>query len=138
MGMLTNWQPAEKLVKPMKSRTKSDVTTIHDCKHGYNTSVEYALPPTHTHTPGGSGEPGVVASFLAATARGYEWGAAHPAEAAALLLAEVERDTAPANGGVPLPAPLKLDMLVKAQVLDGGRVSYVHFRASAKTRAVQG
>jgi ABC-type nitrate/sulfonate/bicarbonate transport system substrate-binding protein len=59
-------------------------------------------------------QPDTVRSFLAATAKGYEWAAANPKEAAALLCAEVEKDSA-APGGKPLPEPLELAMVEQSQ-----------------------
>lgn len=43
--------------------------------------------------------PDVVKAFLAATARGYEYAAEHPAEAAELLCAEVAADLAKVGRG---------------------------------------
>ncbi len=57
----------------------------------------------------------MVRSFLAATAQGYEYAAAHPEEAAAILLEEVANDVAAT--GKDLPEPLDKDMVIEAQVI---------------------
>jgi ABC-type nitrate/sulfonate/bicarbonate transport system substrate-binding protein len=59
-------------------------------------------------------QPESVRSFLAATAKGYEWAAANPAEAAALLCAEVAADSV-APGGKPLPEALDPAMVAQSQ-----------------------
>jgi hypothetical protein len=59
-------------------------------------------------------QPEAVRSFLAATAKGYEWAAANPKEAAAVLCAEVSADCATA-GGKPLPEELDPAMVAQSQ-----------------------
>jgi ABC-type nitrate/sulfonate/bicarbonate transport system substrate-binding protein len=59
--------------------------------------------------------PDLVRSFLAATAKGYEFAAEHPAEAAQLLCAEVAADVAKAGKG--LPEPLNPAMVAQSQEL---------------------
>jgi hypothetical protein len=61
-------------------------------------------------------QPEAVRSFLAATAKGYEWAAANPKEAAAVLCAEVSADFA-AAGGKPLPEELDPEMVAQSQEL---------------------
>lgn len=51
-------------------------------------------------------------AFLSATARGFEFAAAHPETAAEQLLAEVAEDTQDA----PLPTPLEPELVRRAQV----------------------
>ncbi|KXZ43661.1 hypothetical protein GPECTOR_83g273 [Gonium pectorale] len=53
----------------------------------------------------------LVRSFLAATARAYEWAAAHPAEAAEVFLAAVAEEHAAA----PLPKPLDPELVRQSQ-----------------------
>ena len=50
-------------------------------------------------------------AFLQATARGYEYAATHPEEAAKILCNEVAKDTA----SHPLPTPLDPDMVLQSQ-----------------------
>lgn len=52
-------------------------------------------------------------SFLQATAKGFEWAASHPDEAAQLLVQAVAKDTK----ADPLPEPLDLDMVKESQRL---------------------
>jgi ABC-type nitrate/sulfonate/bicarbonate transport system substrate-binding protein len=59
-------------------------------------------------------QPETVRSFLAATAKGYEWAAANPQDAAAVLCAEVSADCA-AAGGKPLPEELDAEMVAQSQ-----------------------
>ncbi|KAF6254748.1 NMT1/THI5 like-domain-containing protein [Scenedesmus sp. NREL 46B-D3] len=77
-----------------------------------------------------AGQPDAVRSFLAATARGYEWAAAHPKEAAALLCAEVAADAA-APGGAPLPEGLDPAMVEQSQVAVAG--AYLHTSSSSSS-----
>lgn len=57
-------------------------------------------------------QPDLVRSFLAVTARAYEWAAAHPAEAAEAFLAGVAAE----HADVPLPKPLDPEMVRESQV----------------------
>lgn len=59
----------------------------------------------------------LVKPFLAATARGYEYAAAHPEEAAQLLCQQVaaDYDAAKQPGAVPLPEPLDPAMVAASQ-----------------------
>ena len=50
-------------------------------------------------------------AFLQATAKGYEYAASHPEEAAKILCSEVARDTS----SQPLPTPLDPDMVLQSQ-----------------------
>jgi ABC-type nitrate/sulfonate/bicarbonate transport system substrate-binding protein len=59
-------------------------------------------------------QPEAVRTFLAATAKGYEWAAANPKEAAAVLCAEVSADCA-AAGGKPLQEELDPEMVAQSQ-----------------------
>lgn len=55
----------------------------------------------------------MVRSFLAATARAYEWAAAHPAEAAELFLTAVAAEHAAQPA---LPQPLDPEVVKESQV----------------------
>ena len=52
-------------------------------------------------------------AFLQATAKGYEYAASHPEEAAEILCSEVAKDTS----SQPLPTPLDPDMVLQSQQL---------------------
>ncbi|GLC40077.1 hypothetical protein PLESTM_000989800 [Pleodorina starrii] len=74
--------------------------------------VPYGYSPLLvTHPDTIRDKPDVVRSFLAATARAYEWAAAHPAEAAEALLAAVVAEHAAA----PLPKPLDPEVVQESQ-----------------------
>lgn len=81
--------------------------------YGYS-PVLAALPQTLQQRPA------AVRAFLDATARGYSWAAAHPDEAAALLVDAV----AVATAGRPLPQPLEPRMVAASQRLVGS--AYLH------------
>lgn len=51
--------------------------------------------------------------FLAATAKGYEWAAHNPDEAAEILVRQVQAQ----SKDMPLPEPLDLDMVLQSQRL---------------------
>ena len=52
-------------------------------------------------------------AFLAATARGYEWAAQNPSEAAQILLRQVQQDFK----DTPLPEPLDYEHVLQSQRL---------------------
>ncbi|WIA16955.1 hypothetical protein OEZ85_013874 [Tetradesmus obliquus] len=79
----------------------------------YNIPYCYS-PVLAAHPDTLASQPDTVRSFLAATARGYEWAAAHPAEAAVLLCAEVAADSA-TPGGKPLLEALDPEMVAQSQ-----------------------
>lgn len=83
----------------------SDVPS-QDYKVPYGYSPVLAAHPSTL-----SSSPDMVKAFLAATAKGYAWAAAQPAEAAALLVSAVAKDTATK----PLPTPLDGVMVAKSQ-----------------------
>lgn len=75
--------------------------------------VPYCYSPVlAAHPDTLTAHPDLVRSFLAATAKGYQYAATHPAEAAEILCAEVAADTA---GTKPLPGPLDPDMVLQSQ-----------------------
>jgi hypothetical protein len=61
--------------------------------------------------------PDLVKTFLAATAKGFEYAAQNSAEAAQLLCAEVDADVA--KSGKPLPEPLEKEMVAASQAIIG-------------------
>lgn len=61
--------------------------------------------------------PDMVKTFLAATAKGFEYAAQNPAESAQLLCAEVDADVA--ASGKQLPEPLDPDMVAASQQIIG-------------------
>lgn len=60
-----------------------------------------------------SQNPSLVKAFLAATAKGYQFAAQHPAEAAEVLCSEVAADVA--RQGKPQPEPLDAGMVAASQ-----------------------
>lgn len=80
--------------------------------------ADYGIPYCYSpvlaaHPQTLSENPGLVCSFLAATAKGFEWAAQNPREAAEVLCAEVAADEA--NSGRPLPEPLDPGMVAASQ-----------------------
>jgi ABC-type nitrate/sulfonate/bicarbonate transport system substrate-binding protein len=80
----------------------------------YNIPYGYS-PVLAAHPDILKSQPDLVRSFLAASARGFEFAAQHPEEAAELLLAEVAKDVE--ASGKPLPTPLDPSVVQESQKL---------------------
>jgi hypothetical protein len=84
--------------------------------------ADYGIPYCYSpvlaaHPDTLASNPDMVKTFLAATAKGFEYAAQNPAEAAQLLCAEVDADVS--KSGKPLPEPLEQEMVAASQAVIG-------------------
>lgn len=84
----------------------------------YGISYGYS-PVLAAHPDTLAQNPDLVRTFLAATAKGFEYAAQNPDEAADILVSEVLADTEQGAKPCPLPEPLKPDMVRLSQQMIG-------------------